>query len=99
MARGGDRVHLFELLSDLQAIPNASRSPTLWSLQPDALRAAEANALYSVVQNLQYACKIIKVKILEKSKTTGTEECKEPKDLMCSVQQGDSSLVFVAVHS
>ena len=44
-----------------------------------------------------YARSSLKVKILEKSNTTGTGECKEPEYLMCSVQQGDSSPVFVAV--
>ena len=39
----------------------------------------------------------MKAKILEKSDATGTEECKEPEYLICSVQQGDSSPVFVAV--
>ena len=35
---------MFELLSDLQVIRNVSWSMALWSLQPDALRAVEANA-------------------------------------------------------
>ena len=39
----------------------------------------------------------LKVKILEKSNTTGPEECKEPEYLICSVQQGSASTVFVAV--
>ena len=48
-----------------------------------------------------YAPSTLKVKILEKSNITGTEneengECKGPEYLMCSVQQGDSSPVFVA---
>ena len=42
-----------------------------------------------------------KVKILEKSNTTKTDECNEPEPqpeyLMCSVQQGNSFPVFVAV--
>ena len=49
-----------------------------------------------------YARSTLKVKILRKSNTTGTEngetgECKGPKYLMRLVQQGDSSPVFVAV--
>ena len=44
-----------------------------------------------------YAHSTLKVKILEKSNTTGPGECKEPEYLMCLVQQGSSSLVFVAV--
>ena len=44
-----------------------------------------------------YARSTLKVKILEKSNTTGPGECKEPEYLMCSVQQGSSSPVFVAV--
>ena len=44
-----------------------------------------------------YVRSSFKVKILEKSNTTGAGECKEPEYLMCPVQQGDSSPVFVAV--
>ena len=50
--RGGDRVHVFESLSDLQVIRNASRSTTSRSLQP-ALCAAESNVPHAETQNLQ----------------------------------------------
>ena len=50
--RRGDRVHVFESLSDLQVIQNASRSMTSRSLQP-ALCAAEANVPHVKTQNLQ----------------------------------------------
>ena len=48
-----------------------------------------------------YVRNTLKVKILEKSNTTKIDECEEPKPqpeyLMCSVQQGNSAPVFVAV--
>ena len=48
-----------------------------------------------------YVRNTLKVKILEKSNTTKIDECEEPKPqpeyLMCSVQQGNSSPVLVAV--
>ena len=48
-----------------------------------------------------YVRNTLKVKILEKSNTTKMDECEEPEPqpeyLMCSVQQGNSSPVFVAV--
>ena len=50
--RGGDRVYVFESLSDLQVIRNASRSTTSRSLQP-ALCAAESNVPHAETQNLQ----------------------------------------------
>ena len=37
--KGGDRVHVFESLSDLQVMQNLSWSMALRSLQSDALRA------------------------------------------------------------
>ena len=51
--RGGDNVHAFESLSDLQAIRWTSLNRTLSSLQPDTLRAAEANVLHAEMQQLQ----------------------------------------------
>ena len=48
-----------------------------------------------------YVRNTLKVKILEKSNTTETDECNapqpQPEYLTCSVKQGDSSPVFVAV--
>ena len=44
-----------------------------------------------------YVRNTLKVKLLEKSNTTTTGDCNEPEYLMCSVQQGNSSPVFVAV--
>ena len=37
------------------------------------------------------------MKILEKSNTTKAGHCNEPEYLMCSIQQGSSSPVFIAV--
>ena len=44
---------MFESLYDLQVIRNVSRSTALRSLQPDALRTAEANVPHAETQNLQ----------------------------------------------
>ena len=51
--RGGDGVHVFESLSDLQVIRNVSRSTAVRSLQPDTLRAAKVDEPHAEMQNLQ----------------------------------------------
>ena len=44
-----------------------------------------------------YVRNTLKVKILVKSNTTFSGDCNKPEYLMCSVQRGNSSPVFVAV--
>ena len=51
--RRGDRIHVFESLSDLQPMRCASRSTILHSRQPAELRAAEANVPHAKMQHLQ----------------------------------------------
>ena len=53
LSERGDKVHVFESLSYLQVIRNVSRSTALRSLQPDALRATEANVPHTETQILQ----------------------------------------------
>ena len=138
-ARGRERAHVFESLTDLQAIQSSTRNKILQPVvcnAPGTFEAGETRPIVLGRGSSAICCKLgpvvedylvqidgytlfqqdrevggggvalyirntLKVKILKKSNTTQTDDCNElqpqPEYLMCSVQQGNSFPVFVAV--